>query len=296
PDLLLSRVATFADQILLPHLKDQCLQHFLKLVSFENALEFYALSKRLNFAAGKEDALLLASEDIDVSVEAGRDWLLEMKVVDVAEILVFQSLPPLSRWRFLVAWLKLQQGVEVLSLESGVGGLDLNVAREHAKCLVPLFGGALFTISPDDFQGHVEPYIELFSDETRSFLQVHFKSAFPLGVQPWQATEISPSTVLSIQAMQSLIISLKGVIKLHPVNATNMKLLFRASVANFELAKFHEACDGNSLTLIKFARSYDADGMSALEFLGASADQNLLLGVAQCAAAIEEYEDFHFLK
>ncbi|KAJ3075373.1 hypothetical protein HDU98_008327 [Podochytrium sp. JEL0797] len=211
------------------------------------------LSKRLNFAAGKEGALLQASDDINVSVEAGRDLLLEMKAVDVAEILVFQSLPSLSRWRFLVAWLKLQQGVEDLSLESGVGGLNLSVAREDVKCLVPLLSGALFAISLAEFQDHVEPYIELFSDEIRISLEVHFKTAFPLGVQPWQATEVSPSTILSIQAMQGLNTALKGFIKLHPVDATNMNLLFRASVANFDHDKFHEACDGkrNTLTLIK---------------------------------------------
>ncbi|KAJ3071125.1 hypothetical protein HDU98_005808 [Podochytrium sp. JEL0797] len=155
----------------------------------------------------------------------------------VAEILAYNSLCSLEHWSFLVAWLKARQQVEDLSVGSGVGELDLYLAREDVVQLLPIFCGSLYSIPQEDFKLLVEPYLSLFSLEMQTCLEFHFHSAVKE----------------ALYRNRTLNAALKTAVTHPPVNLSKMKLLFRASTTEFVNLKFHEACDGkpNTLTVIK---------------------------------------------
>ncbi|KAJ3070607.1 hypothetical protein HDU98_006361 [Podochytrium sp. JEL0797] len=253
PDSILTRVAMFADQLLLYSLKDQCLQHLLNhSLTKQNALEFYVISKRLGFLAGTKEALCETFEHFDEAVEAGRGLLADMSEGDVREILACKSLSTIEHWSFLVAWLKSRQDVENLSAGSGIGSLDLSLARDDAVRVLPIFCGSIYSLPPEDFKLFVEPHLSLFSEEMQTCLEFHFNSASK-EVQKWEMSpRLSKSNILSRTAMKDLKAALKTAVAL-PVNRSKMKLLFRGSTAEFDTSKFHEACDGktNTVTVIK---------------------------------------------
>ncbi|KAJ3067675.1 hypothetical protein HDU98_009127, partial [Podochytrium sp. JEL0797] len=172
----------------------------------------------------------------------------------VAEILAYNSLSTVEHWSFLVAWLKARQHVENLSAGSGVGELDVLLAHDDAIQLLPIFFGSLYSLPSEEFKLLIEPYLLLFSEETQASLEFHFKSASK-EVQKWGMGRhhVAQSTILSRTSIKSLEAALRTAVTLPPANLIKMKLLFRASTAEFDSLKFHEACDGksNTLTAIK---------------------------------------------
>ncbi|KAJ3064448.1 hypothetical protein HDU98_012149 [Podochytrium sp. JEL0797] len=251
PDAILTRVAMFADQLLLRSLKDQCMQHRLDhSLTHENALEFFVTSRRLGFLEGKEAALCETFDQFDKTIEAGRELLADMSKDDVRDVLAYNSISNVEHWSFLVAWLKARQQVENLSVGSGVGELNVSLAREDAGRLLPNICGSLFSFPPEEFKLLVDPYLSLFSQEMQTCLELHFHSAAK-DVQKWGTGRqpLAQSNILSRTSIKSLEAALKTALTLCPVNLSKMKVLFRASTAAFKHSKFHEACDGKTKTL-----------------------------------------------
>ncbi|KAJ3073713.1 hypothetical protein HDU98_000849 [Podochytrium sp. JEL0797] len=68
---LLSEVALISDLLLLPSIKDQCLEHFAANLTPVNAFDFYALCDTLGNEKLKEEAPLKAGSNITEAVGSG---------------------------------------------------------------------------------------------------------------------------------------------------------------------------------------------------------------------------------
>ncbi|KAJ3077012.1 hypothetical protein HDU98_009413 [Podochytrium sp. JEL0797] len=114
---LLSKVALFADQLLLPSVKNQCLAHFAaKVLSPKNAFEFYVLCDSFGHQKLKDAALLKAASNMTCPFR-------------------FNRLENAGKWRLLVGWAKVQQACEELSIEAGITtDFDPAKCRDDRQC------------------------------------------------------------------------------------------------------------------------------------------------------------------
>ncbi|KAJ3073136.1 hypothetical protein HDU98_002172 [Podochytrium sp. JEL0797] len=124
---------------------------------------------------------------------------------DVSEILTCHSLSTVEHWSFLVTWLKARQYMDELSAGSGVGELDISLAREDAVLLLPIFCGSLYYFPPEVFKLLVELYLSLFSEEMQTCLEFHFKSASK-EIQKWgmDRQALAKSNILARTSIKSL--------------------------------------------------------------------------------------------
>ncbi|KAJ3065592.1 hypothetical protein HDU98_011059, partial [Podochytrium sp. JEL0797] len=246
-DSMHSKVALFADQLILPSVKTQCLKHFAaNVLTPRTAFEFYVFCDTLGDEQFKAEALLKAGDKMKEAVEGGRAVLSALGVDQLMTMIRHRRMTPVNKWRLLVGWAKARQGCEDVSIESGMTA-DFNAekAREDICDFVPV--ARLCSIAIGPFKRTVVPLVEILSGNIRSLLSEHF--GCHVGDR-WGTVLADKSKVLDRECMASLLQELQQVTSAVP---TKLNLLFRASENSFEASKFHKSCNGkrNTLTLVK---------------------------------------------
>ncbi|KAJ3070741.1 hypothetical protein HDU98_006240 [Podochytrium sp. JEL0797] len=253
PEPLLTRVALCADHLLLEDLKTQCLEFLVhQCLTPSNAIDVYSVCDKLNWEEGKRSALVAVRTDLDASIAAGRDHLLNTRASALYEMLTFDQFHPQERWRVMMAWVKLRQGSVDLSLEAGLDtGFDTDQGHNELKPLLPLVIGSLFSVSDLAYRYHVAPFSALLGDLVRDALVAHFNARLVVSVHEWAVDGELGSKILDPKALEALMAKLRAKVK--AITPTRANLLFRGTMAGFQNAAFHDACDGrmHTLTIVK---------------------------------------------
>ncbi|ORY46928.1 POZ domain-containing protein [Rhizoclosmatium globosum] len=252
PDEHITSVCLFADQLVLPLLVDQCIKHYTDyLLCPNNAFDFYVLCHKLSRDGAKGAAILTVLDGFNEAIQHGGHAILELGDDELRRVLMFHMLTPEQRWRIVIAWVKLRQGVEDVALEHGLGDdFNLEHGREDVKDLIPFVG---YSRSQGYYTAYVVPYLDILEDGLVALLKGHFVPLVIQGNETWGADLLPNSAILNRSSFQTLCNLVNSNIKL--ITPTETKLLFRASEHGFSNAKFHQQCDGKGdlFVLIKTA-------------------------------------------
>ncbi|KAJ3077010.1 hypothetical protein HDU98_009411, partial [Podochytrium sp. JEL0797] len=171
PDPMILKVALFPHQLLLPFVKNLCLEHFAdNVLSPKNAFEFYILCDTLGHRKFKHKTLWMASSNMPEAVNCGRTVLHDMTGDQLGPAMRFPGFLTAEKWRLLIGWAKAQQSSTHISLEAGIGApFDIEQARDDIAELVPAVG--VFSLTFEIFKLAVVPYLPIFDETTRSLLR-----------------------------------------------------------------------------------------------------------------------------
>ncbi|KAJ3064351.1 hypothetical protein HDU99_004494, partial [Rhizoclosmatium hyalinum] len=246
----LSRVITFADYLTLDSLKSQCLDCWVaRVLSPENALEFYALATRFRDYGCQTRALLCAKPVITETIvfTSGAGILKDMNHAELLQLLQFKNFPSWMRWIFLIHWSKLKQDCIIEPVNLGITtGYDIEKALADIMQFLPVIG--LYKMEMDKFSTFVLPYLSMFPLDMQKTLSAHYKLTYSGEWCDTIFSEILREDVF-LDLLNRLCKQLKKPFGVDD-NMFECDRLFLSSESVHINIDFHKACNGKSNTIV----------------------------------------------
>ncbi|KAJ3233467.1 hypothetical protein HDU81_002267 [Chytriomyces hyalinus] len=255
PPSLIFSVITFADEILVSGLVDKCAEFLVngKIITSENALEFYVLCEKIQILRKyRSFALDVVLEDLYPALESGREFLVQMDKDEVEMLLLFDHFSPLDPWKILIAWCKSHLSSDI-SLDRLADLPDASLHESAIKLIEPVLPAVdLFKMGTEDLK-YVAFYCFWLPEVVQDLLLFRTRATTPSGVNEWKPEH---QTCITDQEVKNILAAVKchlpQRLRSNCARATP-SLLFHAKPAGFSNEQFHATCDDrmNTLTVIQ---------------------------------------------